>query len=284
VRVHNALAKLHRDGRLGREELGGEFLYLSRLMGQTQLQRREQRVIQSTAEPASQRQEAFGSVTVQQKLQVLLSALNEKQKRLYLGFESLKLGHGGDVRIARISGVDVKTIARGRAELQAENIDMDRIRQPGAGRPSVKKTEVTERLNELMRDATAGDPMSRKKWSRKDTRQISGALRQKGIDICANTVAMLLRSEGYSLRVNRKSIAETQHPDRNEQFEIIAQMRKAFEDEGQPILSVDTKKKELVGNFKNAGTTWRKDTKYWCMIFVLMPWRSLRLLGCSTPC
>jgi hypothetical protein len=139
VRVHNALAKLHRDGRLGREELGGEFLYLSRLMGQTQLQRREQRVIQSTAEPASQRQEAFGSVTVQQKLQVLLSALNEKQKRLYLGFESLKLGHGGDVRIARISGVDVKTIARGRAELQAENIDMDRIRQPGAGRPSVKK-------------------------------------------------------------------------------------------------------------------------------------------------
>ncbi len=110
-----------------------------------------------------------------------------------------------------------------------------------------------------MRDATAGDPMSRKKWSRKDTRQISGALRQKGIDICANTVAMLLRSEGYSLRVNRKSISETRHPDRNEQFEIIAQMRKAFEDEGQPILSVDTKKKELVGNFKNAGTTWRKD-------------------------
>ena len=110
-----------------------------------------------------------------------------------------------------------------------------------------------------MKDDTAGDPMSRQKWSRKDTRQISAEMRAEGIAICANTVATLLRSQDYSLRVNRKSIGETQHPDRNEQFEIIAAMKKRFQAAGQPILSVATKKKELVGNFKNPGATWCRD-------------------------
>jgi hypothetical protein len=114
-------------------------------------------------------------------------------------------------------------------------------------------------LKDLMRDDTAGDPMSQKKWPRKDTREISRQMRARGIGICANTVAMLLRAQDYSLRVNRKSINETHHPDRNEQFEIIARMKRRFEDSGQPILSVDTKKKELIGNFKNAGRTWRRD-------------------------
>lgn len=102
--------------------------------------------------------------------------------------------------------------------------------------------------------------MSQTKWSRKDTRQISREMQDHQVDICANTVAMLLREEGYSLRTNRKSIGETQHPDRNQQFEIIAKMKKRFEDSGQPILSVDTKKKELIGNFKNPGATWHLDS------------------------
>jgi len=110
-----------------------------------------------------------------------------------------------------------------------------------------------------MKDATAGDPMSQKKWSRKDTRQLSEDLQNKGVSVCSNTVAKLLKDKGYSLKTNRKSIGETQHADRNEQFEIISEMKKRFEDKGQPILSVDTKKKELIGNFKNAGATWRKD-------------------------
>ena len=110
-----------------------------------------------------------------------------------------------------------------------------------------------------MKEATAGNPMSGQKWSRKDTRQISGEMRNQGVPICANTVAMLLRDQDYSLRVNRKSIGETQHPERNQQFEIIAEMKNTFEDSGQPILSVDTKKKELVGNFKNAGATWCRE-------------------------
>jgi hypothetical protein len=119
---------------------------------------------------------------------------------------------------------------------------------------------VIQLLNELMEDDSAGDPMSNKKWSRKDTRSISREMRSRGIEICPNTVGTLLKEQDYSLRVNRKTIAETQHPDRNLQFEIISETRKRFEDKGHPILSVDTKKKELVGNFRNPGKAWTKNS------------------------
>lgn len=122
--------------------------------------------------------------------------------------------------------------------------------------PRLKKNELVDLLNTLMELSTAGDPMSRQKWSRKDTRAISIEMKTHGVDICPTSVAKLLADQDYSLRVNRKTIAETYHPDRNQQFEIIAQTRKQFEDEGQPILSLDTKKKELVGNFKNPGKAW----------------------------
>jgi len=109
-----------------------------------------------------------------------------------------------------------------------------------------------------MDQSTAGDPMSGKKWSRKDTRSISNEMKDQGMDICPNSVGNLLKDQDYSLRVNRKTIAETYHTDRNQQFEIISETRKRFEDEGQPILSIDTKKKELVGNFRNPGKAWSK--------------------------
>lgn len=109
-----------------------------------------------------------------------------------------------------------------------------------------------------MEEDTAGDPMSKKKWSRKDTRSLSEEMKSRGQNICANTVAKILKNQDYSLRVNRKSIAETHHPDRNRQFEIIAEFKKRFEDKGEPIVSVDTKKKELIGNFKNPGRAWTK--------------------------
>jgi len=113
-----------------------------------------------------------------------------------------------------------------------------------------------------MKADTAGDPMSDQKWSRKDTRSISRQMRDKGVRLCPNTVGQLLRDQKYSLRVNRKSIAETQHPDRNRQFELIADFRKRFEDAGYPILSMDTKKKELIGNFRNPGTTWTREPQH----------------------
>ena len=141
VRVHNALAKLHADGRLRREELNGEYLYLSMLMAERQLQQREQRIKeQATAQGRpTATGDTFMTPGVQDRFQVLLSALNEKQRRLYLGFESIKLGRGGDACMARISGMNVKTIARGRADLAAGNSDLSRVRQAGAGRPPVKK-------------------------------------------------------------------------------------------------------------------------------------------------
>src|SRR6516162_4820260 len=114
-------------------------------------------------------------------------------------------------------------------------------------------------LHELMQADTAGDPQSDQKWSRKDTRSISQEMTARGVPLCPNTAAKLLKHQKYSLRVNRKSMGETQHPDRNRQFELIADFRKRFEDAGSPILSMDTKKKELIGNFKNAGRTWKKE-------------------------
>lgn len=141
VRVHNALAKLHAGGRLGREELNGEYLYLSILMAERQLQQRELRIREQVVFQGqlAATGAAFMSPGVQERFQVLLSALNEKQKRLYLGFESIRLGHGGDACMARISGMNVKTIARGRSDLVAGHSDINQIRQTGAGRPSIKK-------------------------------------------------------------------------------------------------------------------------------------------------
>jgi len=110
-----------------------------------------------------------------------------------------------------------------------------------------------------MKADTAGDPMSDKKWSRKDTRSISQEMSAKGVRLCPNTVGKLLKEQKYSLRVNRKSVTETQHPDRNRQFELIADFRKRFEDASHPILSMDTKKKELIGNFRNQGRAWGRE-------------------------
>lgn len=109
-----------------------------------------------------------------------------------------------------------------------------------------------------MKDDTAGDPMSNLKWSRKDTREISKQMQQQGVSISAGTVGKILKANDYSLLVNRKSISETNHPDRDLQFRQIAEIKKRFEDDGVPIVSVDSKKKELIGEFKNDGATWRK--------------------------
>ena len=124
--------------------------------------------------------------------------------------------------------------------------------------PRLKKNDVVLLLNELMKEDTAGDPMSAKKWTRRDTRSVSKDMKERGVEICPNSVAKLLKEEHYSLRVNRKTICETHHPDRDRQFKIISEEKKRFEDKGQPILSCDTKKKELIGNFKNQGKAWKK--------------------------
>ena len=113
-----------------------------------------------------------------------------------------------------------------------------------------------------MEDATAGDPMSLKKWTRKSCYEVSEQLQAKDIQICPNTVSKILTELDYSLKSNKKMIGETQHPNRNQQFEIIAQTKQQFKGSNYAIISVDAKKKELVGNFKNAGQRWCRPFDY----------------------
>jgi hypothetical protein len=120
---------------------------------------------------------------------------------------------------------------------------------------------VLKKIEELLADDTAGDPMSDIKWTRKSTYAISEELCSINISISPKTAGKLLKDLDYSLKANRKTIAETHHPDRNRQFEIIADMKKKFTDMAQPVVSVDSKKKEMIGNFKNNGTTWTKEAE-----------------------
>lgn len=138
VFVHNALGKLNSQGRLLREQIGDQYLYLSPVVAKSQFFARKKLLTQRCAESLAitdSNQQAIG-----EHLKTFLSVLNEKQRRLYLGLESMKLGHGGDARIASVAGADVKTIARGRQELLSKDIQMARIRGKGAGRPPLKKT------------------------------------------------------------------------------------------------------------------------------------------------
>ncbi len=137
VRVHNALAHLYGAQLLGREQLGDQYLYLSPTAGKEQLERRCER-IQQAHERSSPGVEEVPE-ELRESMRLLLSVLNEKQRRLYLGLESMRLGHGGDVKLSRVTGVNVKTIAQGRRQLQARNITAERIREMGAGRPALKK-------------------------------------------------------------------------------------------------------------------------------------------------
>lgn len=142
VRVHNTLATLQGRGQVARHQIGGAFLYVSVSGGDRQLLRR-QRAEQERASD-TQPQEVFASSQVADSLGVFMATLNEKQRRLYAGFESLKLGLGGDATIAHITGLNVKTVARGRKELLSGDAHPDRIRAPGAGRPSLKKNRDTQ--------------------------------------------------------------------------------------------------------------------------------------------
>lgn len=140
VGVHNALSTLHQRRRVRRHQIGGSFLYVSLTGGDRQFARRRRAAVQQAQNaPKPLGVPGFEAPDVAESLCRFLATLNEKQRRLYAGFESMKLGRGGDTRIAEITGVNVKTVARGRKELGAVDIHPDRIRAPGAGRPSVKK-------------------------------------------------------------------------------------------------------------------------------------------------
>lgn len=184
--------------------------------------------------------------------------LDERQRRLWLGSEAAELGVSGVAIVARAVGADPKTVRRGRDELAAGIIPDGRVRGPGGGRPSVTDLDagLVSALRELVDPETRGDPMSPLCWTTKSTARLAGALTEGGHPISARTVAGLLKNDGYSLRGNVKTVEGRQHPDRDAQFRYINEQVVAFAAAGDPAISVDCKKKELVGNFANGGAEW----------------------------
>jgi transposase len=198
---------------------------------------------------------------------VMAGELDERARRLWAASEAKSLGYGGVSAVARATGLAIETIRTGIRELdkpteQAERglRGQRRIRSQGAGRkPLIQKDPaLLGALGSLVESTTRGDPMSPLRWTCKSTRNLAAELERQGHTVGERTVASLLQDFGYSLQGNRKTKEGRSHPDRNAQFEHINAQVKAFHARGQPVVSVDAKKKELVGNFRNAGREWRK--------------------------
>ncbi|MFF0141330.1 ISAzo13 family transposase [Streptomyces sp. NPDC005227] len=195
------------------------------------------------------------------KFQALFPHLDERQRRLAIGAEARSLGHGGIRAVARAAGVREGTVSRGVAELESGVAPLGRARREGGGRKRVVDLDpgLRSALLALVEPDMRGDPMSPLRWTTKSTRHLAGELTGQGHRISAETVADLLREEGFSLQGNAKTVEGRQHPDRDGQFRYINEQAKDHQAAGDPVVSVDTKKKELVGNYKNAGCEWHRE-------------------------
>ena len=193
------------------------------------------------------------------KFAAIFPHLDERQRRLLMGAEARALGHGGIRVVARAAGVREATVSLGAGELDSGAEPLGRVRRPGGGRKRAAELDPGLRpaLLALVEPQERGDPMSPLRWTVKSTRNLAGELTRQGHRVGADTVGDLLRAEGFSLQGNAKTIEGQRHPDRDAQFRYINEQVKAHQDTADPVISVDTKKKELVGEFKNAGREWR---------------------------
>jgi hypothetical protein len=182
--------------------------------------------------------------------------LDERARRLLLGAEAEGLGWGGVSALAAATGVERNTIARGAKEVRGE--PSGRVRAVGAGRKALASVDPTFEadLRALVEPATAGDPMRPLLWTTKSTRRLAAALAGMGHKASASTVGRTLAGWGYSLQSNKKALEKSDHPDRDAQFAHVNDQTAEHLAAGQPVISVDTKKKELIGQFKNAGREW----------------------------
>jgi hypothetical protein len=203
--------------------------------------------------------------TVRQKYEALAPLLHEKARRCWAASEALALGRGGISLVATATELSRPTIRRGITELQAgdygpvdDQADHSRIRGTGGGRHKLAATDGTliQDLKRLIDPATRGDPMSPLLWTCKSTRNLADALAELGHDLSHQSVGRILVEMGYSLQANRKTEEGKDHPDRNDQFEHINRRVCSFQRRGQPVVSMDTKKKEIVGNYRRSGREW----------------------------
>src|SRR2546428_9177772 len=194
------------------------------------------------------------------KYKALAPTLTERARRMWAATEAQAAGWGGITGVARATGISYSTIQRGLQELTAEEpLGPERIRRPGGGRKRTldKDPTLLVDLEGLVEPTASGDPMSPLRWTAKSVRQLAASLQRMGHQVSRQLVAELLAAAGYSLEANRKTREGTSHPDRDAQFRYINQQVRRFQATTQPVISVDTKKKELVGDFKNAGRQWR---------------------------
>jgi hypothetical protein len=196
------------------------------------------------------------TASIKARFEALAPFLNERDRRLVAASEAEALGRGGVTAVSAVTGLARSTIGRGLAELRnGENPTPDRVRRVGGGRKPKTETEpgLLEALAKLVQSAIRGDPEAALLWVSKSQRHLARALAERGFTASQKLVGRLLRRLGFSLQANQKTREGTSHPDRNAQFEYINAQVDAFQAAGQPTISVDTKKKELVGDFKNGG-------------------------------
>ncbi len=194
------------------------------------------------------------------RYRALAGELDERRRRLWAGAEALSHGRGGQAAVVRATGMSATTVAKGMREIESgETLGAGRVRRAGGGRRALSETDPTlvADLEALVADEARGDPESPLRWTAKSVRTLAAVLREQGHPVSHETVAKLLRRSGYSLQSNRKTKEGASHPDRDAQFGHINATAAAAINAGEPVISVDTKKKELVGDFKNGGRQWR---------------------------
>ena len=206
----------------------------------------------------------MGDLTVTQemlaaKFGAIVPHLDERQRRLYLGSEARALGHGGIRLVARAAGVREATVSLGVSELEAGEEPLGRARREGGGRKQAAGNDpgLVPALLALVQPEERGDPESPLRWTIKSVRTLAAELRAQGHQVSSATVHKLLREQGFSLQANAKTIEGRQHPDRDGQFRYINEQARARREAGDPVISVDAKKKEQVGQYASPGRTWR---------------------------
>lgn len=205
----------------------------------------------------------MGNQSVSKEWLRAFSSLNEAQKRCFAAVKASEIGYGGISEVSRVTDLSRTTITQGLKELEESadfDLSMERIRQEGGGRKrSFTDPKLAKAIEGILGETSAGDPMSRLLWTCKSTRAIADELNKQGFEVSRMIIYRALKEQGYSLQSNKKRLSGKNHPDRDAQFKHINRLVASFSRKNDPVISVDTKKKELVGNFKNNGRIWTKN-------------------------